>query len=124
MEIKKFEAYNYSGLSLRKASRKIIIDELIDILTDAKIYGYESNGITYNSKDEILWLHVDKKENGKYIDDLIIKLDLSDMGIEIGTAEWGDDKEEFGEFVPEVNLDTDITKQLKNYKKNIKNYNL
>lgn len=121
MEIKKFEAYNYRGPELTKVSREQFIHEFVDLFMEQKICGYEINGTTYNSNFGELWLHCDKQNSDEY---KIIKLDLSDMGIEIGSAEWNDDTEEFDEFIPEVNLDTNITKQIKSYKKNIGKYNL
>jgi hypothetical protein len=124
MEIKKFEAYNYKGPTLKSVNRKQFIELLIDELTDAKIGDYESNGTSYNLKDEILYLFMDKKVGDKYVDDLVVSLDLSDLGIEIGMMEWDDDKEDFKEFVPEINLDSDVTKQLKRIKKDSKKFNL
>jgi len=124
MEIKKFEAYNYRGPALKDLTRAKFIEELTDIFTDQKLFGYVVNGSTYYPKEEVLWLHVDKEENGKYTDSKIIKLDLSDLGIEIGAAEWSDDDEEFGEFQIEVNLDTDTIRQIKTYKKDITKYNV
>lgn len=124
MEIKKFEAYNYRGPALKDMTRQVIIEELVSSLTGEKFIGYEVNGTTYFHQDEVAWLHIDKEENGKYLDSKILKIDLSDLGIEIGTAEWNSDEEEFGEFIPELNLDTETTKQMKNYKKTIKKFNL
>lgn len=124
MEIKKFEAYTYRGPGLMNMNREQIIEQIIDNLTDAKIGDYECNGTSYYSATGELWLHCDKKVGDKYVDFKIIKLDMSDMGIEIGTAEWNDDEEEYEDFIPEVNLDTDMTKQIKSYKKDIKGYNL
>jgi hypothetical protein len=124
MNIKKFEAYNYKGPELKNINRSKFIEELIDALTDQNIAGYTVGGSTYFPNDEVIWLHVDKENGGKFSDDKIIKLDLSDLGIEIGNAEWNDDKEEFDDFVPELNLDTDIIKQVKDYKQSIKKYNV
>lgn len=117
MEVKKFEAYQYGyrGKGI-KSNRKEFIEEFIDMLMDQNILGTQVSGSEYRINDEILYLEC---ENG-----YTIKLDLSDMGIEIGTREWNGDKEEFDEFIPEVNLDTDTTKQMKHYKKSIKNYNI
>ena len=125
MEIKKFEAYAYRGPALLKLTRKNAIEGIIDNLADGQIYGYNINGSTYFNNDEILWIHLDKSdEKGKWIDDKIIKIDFSDVGIEIGNAKWNDDKEEFDEFIPELNLDTDITKQIKTLKKDMNKYNI
>jgi len=125
MEIKKFETYTYRGPELLKLTRKNVIEEIVDFLADGKIFGYNINGPTYFNVDEVLWIHIDKEdENGKWIDNKILKLDLSDVGIEIGTAKWNDDTEDFEEFIPELNLDTDITKKVKKFKKNIKNFNV
>lgn len=124
MEIKKFEAYNYSGPALKDMTRKAIIEELIDSLTGEKFIGYEIGGSQYNLNDEVAWFFLDKEENGKVIDSKILKFDFSDLGIEIGTAKWNDDKEEFGDFIPDLNLDTEITKQMKNYKKDLGKYNV
>jgi hypothetical protein len=124
MEIQKFEAYKYKGPTLKNANRRDFIEAFADIFTGRKICDYEIGGTTCYLQDEILWLHVDKEENGKYTDSVIIKLDLSDVGIEIGNATWDDDEEEFNEFIPEINLDTDATKQMKNYKQGIGKYNV
>ena len=122
MNIKKFEAYKYRGPELTKVSRKQFIEEFVDLFIDQKICEYEVNGASYYPDNGELLLHCDIKDsNGKYVDFKMIKLDISDMGIEIGMAEWNDDKEEFDDFIPEVNLDTDITKQVREYRQNIKN---
>lgn len=124
MEIKKFEAYIGIEPELMKVTRKEFIEGMIDIFIDAKICGYEVNGTSYYRDKEEVWLFCDKKEGNAYVDDKVIKLDISDLGIEIGSSEWNDEKEEFGEFIPEVNLDTDVTKQVKNFRKNIGKYNV
>lgn len=124
MEIKKFEAYIGTEPELMKVTRKEFIEGMIDIFIDAKICGYEVNGTHYYRDKEEVWFFCDKKEGNAYVDDKVIKLDLSDLGIEIGSSEWDDEKEEFGEFIPEVNLDTDVTKQVKNFRKNIGKYNV
>jgi len=124
MEIKKFEAYSYKGKDFDTINRKEFIEEFVDVFIDSKICGYECVGSTYLPNEEILCLHMNKYNVSKHPDFKVIKLDLSDMGIEFGTQEFDDEKEEMGEFVPEVNLDTDITKQVKNFKKSIDKYNL
>lgn len=124
MEIKKFEAYTYRGPEIGKLNRKNFIDEFIDTFTGQKLFGYEVGGTSYYPNKEILWLHIDKQVGGKVSDDKIIKLDLSDLGIEIGTAKWNDDKDEFYEFQPELNLDTDITKRIKAYKNTLGKFNI
>lgn len=68
---------------------------------------------------------MDKEKDGNiYSDSKIIKLDLSDLGIEIGNAEWNEDEEEFGDFIPEINLDSEMTKHVKLYKKDLGKYNV
>ena len=124
MEIKKFEAYKYKGPALLKLKRKDILDAINDRLADGEIFGYNINGTTFFLKDEILWIQITKQDDIGNWDDKIIKIDLSDVGIEIGSAEWDDEEEEYKEFIPEINLDTDITKQLKTFKKDIKKYNV
>lgn len=124
MKIQKFEAYKYAyrGKGL-KSNREDFMQELIDNIGDGDILGYTIVGMEYIFNDEILYLELsDEKNNSKTIK--TIKLDLSDVGIEIGTRDYDPHKEEFEEFVPEVNLDTDQIKQMKSYKKSIKNYNL
>jgi hypothetical protein len=111
MNIKTFEAYK--GPSLDKIDRRNFLNELIDIFTDQQICGSDVNGTTYQPNDEILYLETNTKT---------IKLDLSDLGIEIGTTEWTEDDDFI--FTPEINLDSDITKQVKNYKQNIHKYNV
>ena len=124
MEIKKFEAYNYRGPALNKLDRDTFIEEFIDTFTDQKLFGYEINGTTYFPKEEILWLHIDKKVGDKFSGAKIIKLDLSDLGIEIGNAEWNDDDEDFDDFQPEFNLDTDSIKHMKSYKNTLNKFNV
>ena len=124
MEIKKFEAYNYRGPAIGKLNRNTFIEEFTDIFTDQKLFDYEVTSTTYFPKEEILWLHLDKQIGGKYSDSKIIKLDLSDLGIEIGTAEWNDDEDDYDEFQPELNLDTDITKRIKAYKNTLGKFNI
>lgn len=119
MEIKKFEAIKYRGPELKNLKRKDFIEQLSETLIDGNFFGYVVNGTTYFSDDEILWLHADKENS----DGKIIKLDLSNLGIEIGTAEWNESEEEFGEFIPEVNLGI-VTKDIKDFKKDIKKYNV
>jgi len=120
MEIKKFEAYVYKGKPLLSINRKEFIEELVDMLTDQKICGYEVVGASINDDDNI-YLEV-TNENLK--DNKVIKLDLSDIGIEIGTRGWNEDEEDFEEFVPEVNLDTDSIKKMKSYKSTINKFNV
>lgn len=125
MEIKKFEAYTYKGPTLKSINRKKFVEQIIDILSgENKICDYETSGSMYDLNGEVLYLFGDKKVGDKYVDNIVIKLDLSDMGIEIGSMEWSDDKEEFEDFIPEINLDSDITKQVKDYKTNIKKFNI
>ena len=124
MEIQKFEAYTYNGPSLKNVNRKQFIEELMDTFTDIKICDYEASGTMYKLNDEVLYIFTDKKVGDKYVDSTTIKLDFSDMGIEFGSMEWNDNKEEFEEFVAEINLDTETTKQMKDYKQSVKNYNV
>jgi hypothetical protein len=65
-----------------------------------------------------------KDSEDEYIKEKTIQLDFSDLGIEIGEMPWNDITEDYDDFIPEVSLDTDQTKQMKKYKKDIKNYNL
>jgi hypothetical protein len=120
MEIQKFEAYTYRGKGI-KSNRNEVIHEIIDCFTDNSILGMEVSGTEYHLKDEILYLELWNKDGDI---NKTLKIDLSDIGIEIGTREWNEKTEEFDDFIPEVNLDTDITKQMKSYKKSIKNYNI
>jgi len=120
MEIKRFEAYKYGyGGKGLKSNRNQVIEEMFDIFQDADFLGYEIVMTEYHPKDEFLYLIVDK--NGKYENSgNCIKLDLSGLGIEIGKKHWNQEKEEMDEFIPEVNLDSDNVKTIKNIKK----YNL
>jgi hypothetical protein len=122
MEIQKFEAYTYKGPTLKGVNRREFLHELMDIFTDIKICDYETSGTMYDYKNEVLYLFADKKVGDKYEDYTVIKLDLSDMGIEFGKME--DEEDIDSEFIPEINLDTDTTKQMKAYKKDIENYNV
>lgn len=120
-EIKKFEAYRGKGL---KANREDFLHEFMDIFTDQKILGYEISGCMFSPNEEILYLIL-SEENYQYTGvDRVIKLDLSDVGIEIGTMKFNEDEEEYEDFIPNINLDTEVTKQIKNYKKDIKKFNV
>jgi len=119
MEIKKFEAYNYRGKELDVINRKEFLAEVYSQFESGKFLGYDINGTAYESNDEVLYIYVDKDGVGK-----VIKLDFSDLGIEIGNQEWNEEKEDMDDFQPERNLDTTETKQIKSYKKDIKNYNI
>ena len=122
MEIKKFEAYTYRGPALMSVKKRDVIDAISDIITGEKMFGYDIDGTsTFDQKEELL-LHLNKEVNGKYFNKTI-KLDVSDMGIEIGDAIYDEDGE-FIEFIPELNLDTDVTKQIKNLKKDMNKYNI
>jgi len=123
MEIKKFEAYNYRGPSLKEVDRQQFLGEFIDIFVGSNICDYNIGGSSYDAKNEVVLFFADKEVNGKYVDHTVIKLDLSDLGIEFGKAEWNDETEEFEEFIPEVNLDSDITKQVKDFRGNIEKFN-
>jgi hypothetical protein len=121
MEIKKFEAYKYGyrGKGLQ-SNRKQVLEELFDMFTDQDFLGFEIAGVSYNINDEKVWLVLSAKDKVSKT----IQLDFSDMGIEIGEMPWNYDLEEYDEFIPEISLDTDEIKQMKKYKKDIKNYNL
>jgi hypothetical protein len=119
MKIKKFEAYNYRGPELKDLTRDKFIEEFIDMFIDEKICGYEVTGSSFNPEDEILYLYVYKNNIDK-----TIKLDLSDLGIEIGTQDWDENYGEPGEFHSEVNLNSDAITQMKSYKSDIKKYNV
>lgn len=126
MEIKKFEAYKYGykGKGLQ-SNRKQFLEEFVDMFTDRDILGWEITGTSYNLEEEKFWLTLSKKDKkGEYTDGKSIQLDLSDMGIEIGEMPWNDETEDYDDFIPEISLDTDQTKQMKNFKKDTKNYNL
>jgi hypothetical protein len=123
MEIKKFEAYNYKGKDLDSINREEFLTELYSMFEGEKICGYDINGTSWYSEKEILFLHVDKKVGEKY-ESKVIQLDFSDLGIEFGSLEWNDDTEDFEDFESEKNLDTEMSKQMKSYKKDIKSYNI
>ena len=118
-EIKKFEAYSYRGKGL-KSNRKEILDEIIDVFADSKILDYEISGTMFEIKNEILYLFLWNENN----EEIILKLDLSDMGIEIGTMKYNEDKDEYEDFIPQIDLNSNITKQIKNYKSDIKKFNV
>jgi hypothetical protein len=124
MEIQKFEAYKYKGPTLKTVNRKQFIEQITDIFTDIKICDYDVCIMSYSLVDETMFLSADKKNGDKYVDNFIIKLDLSDMGIEFGSMKWNDDEEDFEDFIPEVNLDTDTTKQMKSYRQTLGKYNV
>jgi len=120
MEIRKFEAFNYRNPKLKDLTRKDFIEQLSESFIDREFFGYTVNGSTFFSNDEVLWLHMDKKG----FDDKIIKLDFSDLGIEIGGAIWDEKEEEYGKFEPEINLDTDSIKKMKSYKSTTDKFNV
>jgi len=127
MEIKKFEAYNYRGKDLDNIDRAHLIEEIRGQFEDGKFCGYDINGSMYEPDKEQFYIYLTKEPNvGRTIDSInkVLKLDFSDLGIEIGTQGWNDELEEMDEFVPERNLDTEQTKQIKNYKKDINKYNI
>ena len=104
MEIQKFEAYR--GPDIMNLDRNKVIEEIIDLFTDCELFGYKSNGTTFYTDEEVLIVYLNKEvKRGKFIEKAL-KLDLSNLGIEIGTQEFDGDTEEFKDFVPEVNLDT------------------
>jgi hypothetical protein len=123
MEIQKFEAYTYKGPTLLKLTRKEVIEQLIDNLTNGNFGGYECNGSSYNINEEWVMLYLDKIVDGKSVDYKALKLDFSDMGIEIGKTTWDDKTEEDG-FIPEINLDTDSIKKMKSYKTTLNKFNI
>jgi hypothetical protein len=133
MEIKKFEAYR--GPDLINLNRDKFIKELIDLFTDCEIFGYTSNGTSYTPEEEILIVYLNKEVSpGKYVSKAL-KLDLSNLGIEIGTQEFDDEKEDFNDFIPEINLDTPYAHKVKDFseplrkeylpiKKNVDKFNI
>lgn len=122
MEIKKFEAYQYgyrgSGI---KSDRKEFIREMIDCFVDSNLLGFSVTGTEYHPNDEILYLDL-FNENTK--EESCIKLDLSDLGIEIGKRKFDENTEEMGDFQVISNLDTDSIKHIKDYKKTKNKYNV
>jgi len=113
MEIKKFEAYR--GPDLMNLNRDKFINELIDLFTDCEIFGYTSNGTSYTTDEEILIVYLTKEvKPGKFVNKAV-KLDLSNLGIEIGTQEFDDEKEDFNDFIPEINLDTPYAHKVKEF---------
>jgi len=122
MNIKRFEAYSYRGPAIDKIDRKGFLEEIFGQFESGKFIGYDVNGTMYSTIDETLYIFL-AKENGKGgWDDKVVKLDFSDVGIEIGNIDSEEPEPE--DFVPEINLDTEQTKQMKNYKKDLKNYNV
>jgi len=128
MEIQKFEAYvyKYKGPGLDKITRKEFIEEIwADAFQNLKICGYEVSSVSYDSRSEEIFLLVDNIDNPITTGpQKVIKLDVSDMGIEIGTQEWDEDEEDYKSFIPEISLDSNTTKQIKSYKKDINNFNV
>lgn len=127
MKVKTFEAYNYRGKDLDNIDRAHLIEEIRGQFEDGKFCGYDINGSMYEPDKELFYVYLTKELNvGRTIGPInkVLKLDFSDLGIEIGTQEWNDELEEMDEFVPERNLDTDQIKQMKTFKKDLKNYNV
>lgn len=122
MEIQKFEAYKYKGKPLMSIDRKSFISELIDSFMDQKLFGYEVTGMSNDIEDEIIYIDI---ENGSTGDYKTIKLDFSDLGIEIGTRDFDEEKEDMGDFVPQINLDTPYAKKVKDFSNPLrKEYNI
>lgn len=125
MEIKRFEAYNYRGPEIDKIDRKKFLEELHGQFTAGNFIGYEISGTMYHENEEVLYIYLsEKRSKGIIYENKVIKLDFSDLGIEIGTQEWNEEKEEYEEFIPEISLNTDEIKQMKNFKSDTKKYNL
>ena len=125
MEIQKFEAYKYRGKKLDAINRKEFITDLNDMFI-SDIFGYNNNGTSYHPDSETLEIYLHNNETGE---DKTIKLDFSDMGIEIGHTDWYDeddafDHDDLGPFVVERNLDEDITKAYKSQKNDMNKFNI
>jgi len=87
------------------------------VFNDQKICGYEVSSVSYDSGTEEIFLLVSKLDNNNepiYTKGpaKVIKLDFSDMGIEVGTQEWNEEEEEYKDFMPDISLDDDIHKDL------------
>ena len=119
MEIKKFEAFKYRGPALMNANRQDVIKQIADSFLDNDLFGYTCNGTRYDSTDEVLYLYLDDENENK-----VLRLDLSDMGIEIGILPYDKKLDTELDFVSEINLDTTQTKFFKNYKKDMNKFNL
>jgi len=120
MDIKKFEAYTYKGKGLDTINRKEFLDTLRDIFTES-MFGYNNNGTYYDPELEELRIYLFNDETKE---EKTIKLDFSDMGIEIGHPIWSEDDEEEEQFIPERNLDDDITQEYKKQKKDTNKFNV
>jgi hypothetical protein len=133
MEIKKFEAYR--GPDIMNLNREQFLEGIYDLFTDCDIFGYTSNGTSYSPDDEILIVYLSKEVGpDKYIEKAL-RLDLSNLGIEIGTQEFDEEEEEMKNFVPEISLDTPYAHKVRKFseplrkehitiKKGVKKYNL
>ena len=121
MNIKKFEAYTYRGPAIDKIDRKGFLEEIFGQFEDGKFIDYDINGTMYSPKEETLFIFLTKL-NGVAWDNKVVKLDFSDLGIEIGNIDSEESEPE--DFVPEINLDSEQTKQMKSYKNDIKKYNV
>lgn len=116
MEIRKFEAYKYKGPDLDDLTREIFLNEIKDAIVDTKtLFGYNNNGSMYDIENEILYIYIDKKVNNKYINPCVLKIDLSDVSLEIGQIPFDEETEEEGEFIPELNFDTEVTKKTREF---------
>jgi hypothetical protein len=133
MEIKRFESYR--GPDIMKLNREQFLEGIYDLFTECDLFGYTSNGTSYSVDNEILIVYLNKEVRpGKYIDKAL-KLDLSNLGIEIGTQEFDEEEEDMKDFIPEINLDTPYAHKVRNFseplrkeyipiKKGAKKYNL
>lgn len=120
MEVKKFEALG-SENNLLNITKIEFLKEIFELLSNSpKIFGYEIVSTYFNPKDETILINIDNKIE----DSSVIKLDVSDLGIEIGNVECDEETGDIIEFIPKSNLNTEITKNLKDQRKNIDKYNL
>jgi hypothetical protein len=109
MKIERFgEAYKYGyhGKGF-KSNRRQAIDEITDLFSEGDILGFEITGTEFHPNEEILYLYLDRTDGRQFKnEDYCLKLDLSGMGIEIGKKPWNKAKDEPGNFIPEINLDS------------------
>ena len=125
MKIQKFEAYKYRCKKLDVINRKDFLNEISSVFS-SEMFGFQNTGTSYDPNEEIIKIYLHDYETGE---ELTIKMDLSDIGIEIGKMEWYNeeqmnDDDELGVFIPKRNLDNPITIAYKNQKKDVKKFNV
>jgi hypothetical protein len=84
----------------KTVDRKRFLTELSDVFIDSKLFGYECVGVSHTIHSDVLILDLQKSDG---TDDIAIKLDLSNIGIEFGTNSFEDDDD--GVFTSKLKIE-------------------